>query len=132
MTKSMTRTLFAAAAFIAATPAVSGPAETAVSLCKAEFVQQLGTASGTPFLTVRSIREGAKETRVRIVATTDTRHVIECRVDYQGRILIAALDRPADGSEKVQRADSPIRSAAPRWATGARRGSRGSCRRQGR
>jgi hypothetical protein len=105
MTKSMTRTAFAAVALVAFSPAIAGPAETAVSLCKTEFVQQLGTASGKPSLTVRSIKEGAKETRVRIVATTDARHVIECRIDHQGRILTAALDRPADSGEKVQRAD---------------------------
>lgn len=74
-----------------AAPAIAGPTEDAVALCKAQALQQFGPGEDAPALRIRSIEPGGKATRVRIAARSAAR-TLDCRVDFRGRLISASFD----------------------------------------
>lgn len=83
-------TLIIAIGLTAATPALAGQAESAVSVCKAAAAQ-----AGATNMKIRSIDPSGKQTRVKIAVRDGEARTFDCRVDYRGEIMLAEFDRPA-------------------------------------
>ena len=101
---SLIPVLFAPALLLAAsfaTPAVAGgPAERAVSECRAELLSRFPEGSIRAYR-LAEVKGNSRGTRLTFRITADRRYRFECNTNADGSIEVAALNPPRSGDAQL-------------------------------
>ena len=92
--------LFLAASFAAAPATAGGPAERAVTQCRAELLSRFPEGSIRSYR-LAEVAGTSRGTRLTFRVTADRRYRFDCNTDADGSIEVAALNPPRSGEAQL-------------------------------